>query len=396
MRKLILTTLALLLTTSWQPAQAKLTLVFDDPNTEGIDITVEDNSTWDTDEREGAIEYCNQSGVFLTCTDAASKPVNGNANSPGLFLAVTPLTYSGPMNIMLSDTDFTVGSSTAFADTMGFVEGGDTITFNFYGDSGNQAFAQGFLIHTFGPVSSPDDSLLSTATPPVGAVGSLTISISLTNEGNTKMDGGFNAAIELFPSEGNAEVPNVVGLEQTDAEDAIEAAGLKVGSVSTQANSTVQAGDVISQTPSAGTSVAPGASVALVVSAGSDPVPIANPAGLAGLWYDEAFDGEGYSILVTSSSMFLYYYGHDATGKRLWLISDTFSGSYQFGQSIELGLFRGSGTFADPAPELEAWGTLIIIFDSCTSGRAHMDGIDGTKRHDLVKLTGIGDLDCDG
>jgi len=135
--------------------------------------------------------------------------------------------------------------------------------------------------------------------------------------------------------------------------------------------------------------------VALVVSTGSAPVEVGNPAGFAGLWYDPAFDGEGYSILVTSSSMFLYYYGHDATGKRLWLISDTFSGSYQFGQSIELGMSRGSGTFADPSPDLEEWGTLIIIFDSCTSGRAHMDGIDGTKRHDLVKLTGIDDLDCD-
>jgi hypothetical protein len=63
--------------------------------------------------------------------------------------------------------------------------------------------------------------------------------------------------------------------------------------------------------------VAPGASVSLVVSAGSAPVEIGNPTGLAGTWFDPAFDGEGYSVQVFSSGMFLYYYGNDATGRRL-------------------------------------------------------------------------------
>jgi len=38
---------------------------------------------------------------------------------------------------------------------------------------------------------------------------------------------------------------------------------------------------------------------------------------------------------------------------------------------------------------------LIIIFDSCTAGRLQMTGKDGTKKVDIQKLTGIGDLDCD-
>jgi hypothetical protein len=152
---------------------------------------------------------------------------------------------------------------------------------------------------------------------------------------------------------------------------------------------------VISQSPAAGVTLLPGSPVNLVVSAGSTPVEVGNPAGLAGTWYDPLFDGEGYSVQVTSSGMFLYYYGHDSTGRRLWLASDVFSGSYQYGQSIELGLFKGNGSFADPSPDLLVWGTLTIIFDSCSTGRAYMDGIDGTKRHVLTKLTGIGDLDCD-
>jgi hypothetical protein len=74
-------------------------------------------------------------------------------------------------------------------------------------------------------------------------------SVNLANEGNSTMDGAFNVSIELFPTEGFLEVPGVVGLEQSAAEDALEAAGLTVGPVSTAASSTVQAGDVISQTP---------------------------------------------------------------------------------------------------------------------------------------------------
>jgi len=53
-----------------------------------------------------------------------------------------------------------------------------------------------------------------------------------------------------------------------------------------------------------------------------------------------------------------------------------------------------SGTFSNPSHELEEWGTLVIIFDTCTSGRVQMTGIDGIKTANIVKLAGIGDLDC--
>jgi len=63
-------------------------------------------------------------------------------------------------------------------------------------------------------------------------------------------------------------VPNVVGLMQTDAEAAIEAAGFTVGDVSDQVDDVKPAGEVISQDPEAGTEVGLGSDVHLVVSAG--------------------------------------------------------------------------------------------------------------------------------
>ena len=61
----------------------------------------------------------------------------------------------------------------------------------------------------------------------------------------------------------------VVGTAQAAAEAAITAATLTVGTVTTEYSATVPAGDVISQNPAGGASVAPGTSVDLVVSLGS-------------------------------------------------------------------------------------------------------------------------------
>lgn len=63
-------------------------------------------------------------------------------------------------------------------------------------------------------------------------------------------------------------VPTVTGLDQQAATAALEGAGLSVGTVTTQDDGTVAAGLVISQIPTAGTFVASGASVDVVVSGG--------------------------------------------------------------------------------------------------------------------------------
>ena len=76
-------------------------------------------------------------------------------------------------------------------------------------------------------------------------------------------------------------VPDVVGSTQAAAEAAITGAGFTVGNVTTEYSDTVAAGDVISQNPSAGTSLPSGSAVDLVVSLGVQMVTVPNVVGQA-------------------------------------------------------------------------------------------------------------------
>jgi|CXWL01.1.fsa_nt_gi RHS repeat-associated protein len=78
------------------------------------------------------------------------------------------------------------------------------------------------------------------------------------------------SAVNLVISSGSVQVatPNLVGLTQSVAQTAIISAQLTVGTISTQSSNTVPAGQVLSQSPAAGVSVALGSGVNLVVSSG--------------------------------------------------------------------------------------------------------------------------------
>lgn len=87
----------------------------------------------------------------------------------------------------------------------------------------------------------------------------------------TSVAAGISIALTVSSGPAQVAVPDVVGRAQDAASTAITAAGLKVGTTTSQASSTVAAGSIISESPSSGTQVAPGSSVDLVVSSGSDP-----------------------------------------------------------------------------------------------------------------------------
>jgi len=93
-------------------------------------------------------------------------------------------------------------------------------------------------------------------------------------------------------------VPDVVGLVQADAETAITSAGLVVGTVSTASSDTVPAGDVISQNPLGGASVAQGSAVDLVVSTGPAATTVATPSvvGLAQVDAESAITTAGLVV----------------------------------------------------------------------------------------------------
>jgi hypothetical protein len=75
-------------------------------------------------------------------------------------------------------------------------------------------------------------------------------------------------------------VPDVIGLAQAAAEDAIVAAGLNVGVVTTDNSDTVPFGDVISQDPVGGNVVLAGSDVDLVISLGPADVVVPDVVGL--------------------------------------------------------------------------------------------------------------------
>ena len=83
-----------------------------------------------------------------------------------------------------------------------------------------------------------------------------------------------NSAVTFIVSVGPAlvTVPSVAGLTQSAAQTAITGASLTVGAVTTANSATVASGLVISQSPTAGSSVAPSSTVSFVVSIGPAPV----------------------------------------------------------------------------------------------------------------------------
>ena len=96
-----------------------------------------------------------------------------------------------------------------------------------------------------------------------------------TPEANTQANVGSMVNITVSKGVEQGQVPNVVGLSQSDAETTLEGAGFKV--TITKATSTdVPAGDVISQSPAAGTVIAAGSTVTIKVSTGA-PAPPTTP-----------------------------------------------------------------------------------------------------------------------
>jgi hypothetical protein len=117
--------------------------------------------------------------------------------------------------------------------------------------------------------------------------------------------------------------------------------------------------------------------------------------GLTGVWYDPETQGQGFSIQMTPGGLILFYFGYDAAGSRLWLISSLENPPLAFADSITMALFQGAGgVFGQPMPDTEAWGEAELTFDDCDTGNATLDGTDGRIEMALVKLAGVQHLQC--
>ena len=103
--------------------------------------------------------------------------------------------------------------------------------------------------------------------------------ISTTPAANSKAAKGTQIKMIVSKGAQKKTVPDVRGKSEADARSEIQAAGLTVGSTSTQHDDSVAKGNVISQSVTPGKKVSAGTAVNLVLSSGSDKVSIQNFAG---------------------------------------------------------------------------------------------------------------------
>jgi len=148
--------------------------------------------------------------------------------------------------------------------------------------------------------SVPDDSVISQS-PQAGT------SVPAGTQVNLVVSSGFCPVI----------VPNVLGLDYTEAENQIISSGLTVGNIEYSCNDTIPANAVVNQTPSAGVEVPYGSSIDLIISTGPCP-----PEG--------SMEGEGLSE-------------GSADGEGIIEGSPEGEGNYE-GEGILEGLIEGEGT----------------------------------------------------
>jgi len=115
----------------------------------------------------------------------------------------------------------------------------------------------------------------NSSTVPSGSV------ISQSPASGSNVATGSTVALTISQGSSTVSVPNVVGMTQTNAQTAILAANLTIGTITNAYSSTVPSGSVISQNPASGASVAQGSAVALTVSQGPAPVSVPNVVGMS-------------------------------------------------------------------------------------------------------------------
>jgi len=108
-------------------------------------------------------------------------------------------------------------------------------------------------------------------------------------EPSTQVTVGSSVNVTVSKGQQQGQVPNVVGLSQGDAEATLESAGFAV-TATKLTSADVPAGDVIAQSPAAGTVMTAGSAVTIQVSAGVPDAPKATVPDVVGLRYSEAFN----------------------------------------------------------------------------------------------------------
>ena len=127
--------------------------------------------------------------------------------------------------------------------------------------------------------------------------------------------------------------------------------------------------------------------------------------GYSGSWYDPARAGEGFTLQVNDDGaatvVWFTYAPSGSAARQMWILGQ--SGRIDADRIVfdEVYTARGArfGAAFDPADVvLSPWGRLEFRFDSCRQGTVSYQGpaAFGSGTHPLVRLTTLGELDCDG
>ena len=136
-------------------------------------------------------------------------------------------------------------------------------------------------------------------------------------------------------------MPDVTGLAQNQAEQALTSDGLKY-TVKQSSSTTVRSGDVISTDPGSGQPVSDGSSVTLTVSAGAGQVSVPNVTGLTQSDATNQLKSAGFVVAVASGTQ---YSSSVASGD---VVSYTPSGTQTQGTTITLTISAGAGQSTVP------------------------------------------------
>jgi eukaryotic-like serine/threonine-protein kinase len=118
--------------------------------------------------------------------------------------------------------------------------------------------------------------------------------------GGVKADKGSSVTLTVSSGPGNVQVPPVQGESVTQAKAALASSHLKAGTTTFASSNSIANGDVISSSPAAGASVAPGSAVDLTVSTGTPKVKVPNVVGQTQSDAKSTLQNAGFS--VTSST----------------------------------------------------------------------------------------------
>ena len=117
---------------------------------------------------------------------------------------------------------------------------------------------------------------------------------------------------------------------------------------------------------------------------------ITNAAGVSGLWYDPVYSGSGFDFKMLESGLLVTYFGWDAVGNRLWLVSDIGPKVLEWNTPVVLNMNDTvGGVFNSPLHNVVQWGSLTLDFSTCDAATASLVGKDGIQNLNLRLLTHI-------